>query len=893
MKRNKKFVIKSASVAFILLVSFGCARWQDFTAYFNTYYNAQKLMEESEDEFEYHDEKKKINPRVLIVDAELIASEKPTMGPPPFMTEFIITQQKRQPVNIKLDSIIIKGSKLLATRPKSNFLQGTLYLMAKSFFYRNEWLSSQLKCSEMLDRYPDGDMSPDGHLLLAKNLLVQKKFFAGKIILSRTVDIAWQKKRYDILSEAFRLEAELALFEDDFEGALRPYRQAVSQADDKTLRAKWQLELACLYYRMGRFDRAAVEFDKVHDHSPDYLTRYEAELFKAASLMRIEKFDMADEILTKLEKDRKYEEWLNYAQVQRLHASRLKGDKKEIEASEKLADSAFSTNPMMIAYNYERGMDFYKASDYGNARKYFARARVARSPAFNSSQRMFFLLNSWDDRINFVQPELERYRRFQSEQEVKKDSVRFFPNIDLIGTGLDTVFTEKRDSAVKSNDNNIALKDANGVQKTVQNDDATAVGEQIQTEKGDISDLTAPPSNLNAGSEQRAVNDNDVLGVKQVQERLKADSANSGRRQPPDLVVSSTKDSLQAAIEQKVRELKQQQRPGKDTTRTSQQSRARPRADLSPKVFTDSSRFVLALALFELGRVHEQLKNHDSALHYYAISVDVAPDSYSQSSRFYHALARKSRDIDPFTADSLLEIMVERFPLTDYGRDAMKQLGYTDAFIIDSVAELYASGSQLRRHGDFNFAIRQFLKIFNNYPKSPFAPRALYAVGWTFERNLRMSDSAFYYYQLLIDNYPNSEYARDIQLTVTYYLALQSGEPLPDSLKKREVVPYSPAVAIPAPYEFDPALQQGNQKDLKQSKPEDGLQLKDLLDPKKLFQKAEEMITNPQEMLKQAELPSSPEDFFKKQEPPDSTGNNNQNIEIEEKEEEEIKEPKK
>lgn len=885
MKITNSAVKLTLSISLLALIAGGCARWQDFTAYFNTYYNAQRLMKESEAEFEYHDEKKRVTPRVLIVDADLAASEKPTTGPPPFMTEFIITQQKRQPVSIKLDSIIIKGSKLMATRPKSNFLEGTLYLMGKSFFYRNEWLSSQLKCSEMLDRYPDGDMSPDGHLLLVKNLLVQKKFFAGKLMLSRTVDISWQKKRYDILSEAFRLEAELALFEDDYEGALRPYKQAVAQADDTELQAKWQLDLASLLYRMGKFEKAVVEFDKVHDYSPDYLTRFEADLYKSACLMRLDSFDMASEILTKLEEDGKFEEWLPFVQVQKMNVIRLKKDDKAALEAEKYADSAFATSPALIAYNYERAMDYYKKNEYGNARRYFARARVTRSPAFNSAQKMFFLLNQWEERRNFALPELERYRTYLNMQnDTTADSTKYPPNIDLLNSGVDNSLTSNRekdssvvpDSAksmivVKDTVKSIVLQDPSTKKEVYTKSDLTKNTDSLST--------TDSLKSLDIVNPNISVSDNAEESAKS--EPLK-DSAKSSPK-PPDLVVSSSKDSLQAVLEQRLKDFREKRKQQQDSLKNADNRRMEtplPPAKGEPltknSIYTDSARYVLALALFELGRIHEQLKNHDSALFYFQLSVETAPLTNPLTSRFYHALSRKIRDKDPYTADSLLEVMVERFPLTEYGRDAMSQLGYTDAFIIDTVAELYASGSQLRRHGDFNFAIRQFKKIYYNYPKSKLAPRALYAVGWTFERNLLLFDSAFYYYQLLLQDYPDSEYSKDIQLTVTYYLALLSGEPLPDSLKTKEIKPYEPQRAIPGPFEMDPKMKQQMLEErakANKGKPDDDLKLDDFMDPSRLLKKAEEMINQPEKMIKEIEMPSSPMDFFKKQEAPDSTGN--------------------
>ncbi|MFN3306184.1 MAG: tetratricopeptide repeat protein, partial [Candidatus Kapaibacteriota bacterium] len=247
-------------------------------------------MKESEDEFQYQESKLKVTPKVVVPNEYLQVVSDVSSGPPPFMQEFIISPLKLQPVKTKLDSIIIKGSKILSRKSKSNFVEGSIYLMAKSYYYKNEWLPSQIKCSELIDKFPDGDLSPDAHLLFAKNLLIQRKFHSGKLLLSRTVDIAWKKERYDILSEAFRLQAELALFENDISGAVKPYKQAIAQSDNNFYRSRWQLELATIHYRLGNWKDALFNFQKVRKFNPDYLTLYSSYYYEALCLIRIGNF---------------------------------------------------------------------------------------------------------------------------------------------------------------------------------------------------------------------------------------------------------------------------------------------------------------------------------------------------------------------------------------------------------------------------------------------------------------------------------------------------------------------------------------------------------------------------------------------------------------------------
>lgn len=655
MRKTRATIIKLIIVLFTIALFGSCQHWDNFTTLFNTYYNANRLIKESESEFEYQEEGRRTKPRIFIPDYNIFVKEL-LAGPPPFCKEFIIDQKKLQPVKIKLDSVIIKGSKILARHPKSNYIEGTLYLMAKSFFYQNQWLASQIKCSELVDKFPNGDLAPDALLLFSKNLLIQRKFLAGRTMLSRTVDIAWMKKRYDILSEAFRLEAELSLFENDLNGALRPYKQAIAQCDDETMKAIWQIDMAALLYRMHKFEDAEKQFAKAREYSTDFMGEFESYLYEANSLIRQKKFSQADKIIEKLERNKNYDEWKPYIFAAKMTKYRIKGEDSLFIKAENFADTAYSYHPAIIAVYFEMGMELFYQHRYNEARAYFARARNVRTQAYETSEKMYFLLNSWD---------------------------------------------EKR-----------------------------------------------------------------------------------------SIIVSLTEN-------QNIEEL------------------------------SDTNKAYLGLTYFELARVQEQLFNPDSALLYYEKSIEVAPEKDPQTARLLYAYAIFIRETDRIKSDSILNLIVDRFPLTEYGQDAIVKLRYTKDYVIDTAKDLYSSGSKLRQNKEYNFAIQQFKMVYTNYPENELAPKALYAIGWIFEKDLRIFDSALFYYKELIKKYPNSAYAKDVQLSVTYLTALRSGEPIPDSLKSREVEAYVPNIDKIKQLPYDTT---------NVSKPQDGFNILDIIkDPGKLI----------------------------------------------------------
>lgn len=600
-----------------LFVFWGCQNYTNFTTFFNTFYNAEKLMKESEEEFEFQDEKLRVTPRVLVVEPELYFPNIQAGGVPAFMNDFVVKQNKRQTVQMKLDSIIIKGSKILATKGKSDYIEKTLFLMGKTFFYREEWRPAAVKCGELLDKFPEGDLSPDASLLMAKCYLIEKNFFAGKTLLSQTVDLAWLKRRYDILSEAFRLQAELSLYENNLPEAMRPYRQAIVQTDDGQLKAKWQIDLAALLFRIGKFELAAEAFRDVNKYSPDYLGEFESQLYLASCLNRMKQDQEASKILFDLENDGKFKEWKGFVFAERLNGLRLKKNYDEFGKAEKYSDTAYPSNLLITTIQFERAIDLYKANDFLGALKYLGKAKSAKSPVFNTAIEMYKLLSDYDSKMSTASPMINK---------------------------------------------------------------------------------------INSGEKTN-----------------------------------------------------------------------------------DTMRLYASNYVYEIARIHEKLRNIDSSLYYYNLARNIAPNNNIVKAKYSYAYYTKIKDTNPQLADSIKEYLAENFPRTEFGQAMMKDLGMTQDYLIDTVAELYNSGDKFRKYEDFKSANSQFLKIYDFYPKSGYAPKALYTIGWIHENKTKMLDSAYFYYSLLIEKYPLSIYAKDVKLTFEYFTLVKDGKPIPDSLKTKEI----------------------------------------------------------------------------------------------------------
>ncbi|MFN6112385.1 MAG: tetratricopeptide repeat protein [Bacteroidota bacterium] len=600
----------------------GCSWYDNRITYFNTYYNMQRIRGEVLDEFDYQDELKRNRPRVLVpgLDSIKIASGPPKNSVYQFLRGLQIDRTKLQPVTQKVDSILIKGSKVVAFHPKSQYIEGSLFLMAEAYFFRSEWVPSQQKCLELIERFPDGEYSPDAHILLAKVYLMQRKVSQGTQALSKAVDVAWYRDRYDVASEAYRIQAEMAIEDGDIEKAIMPYKQALIMCEDAGQRSKWQIEIASIYYRIGKYALAEAAFKKVFDENPDALGQFESLLYIASCRARQGAFDEASEMYAQLEDRKAFTEWASFIQAERLAVDRLRQENakdKTLLARERFADTSFVGKPELMAQSFQKGMALYKTGDYQEALKYFAKAKVIRTPVYDVANKYYSALRSWDE---------AKRRLYMLDQHLVVD-------------------TSRKDSI----------------------------------------------NRLRAGE------------------------------------------------------------------------------------------------LYAIGRVHENLDRRDSALIYYRWAFGASEPSSDDAGKCLFAQARLLKDSDPIVSDSLFEVISLRWPRSPFAKEAAANLGFTADATIDDAAELYASGSKFRAIKDYAFASRQYMSVVNRFPESELAPKALYAMGWMFERDVHRNDSAIFYYQLLLERYPRSEYAREVRASVEFALAKINGVEVSDSTLLRDL----------------------------------------------------------------------------------------------------------
>ncbi|MDG5816696.1 tetratricopeptide repeat protein [Chitinispirillales bacterium ANBcel5] len=153
----------------------------------------------------------------------------------------------------------------------------------------------------------------------------------------------------------------------------------------------------------------------------------------------------------------------------------------------------------------------------------------------------------------------------------------------------------------------------------------------------------------------------------------------------------------------------------------------------------------------------------DSAFSHYMELADgewkdtsIAPRALSMA-----AIIARSDMADTTTSDSLLNVVIENYPQTEYARSAqqLKQVEVT-VQTSGSIAqkEFKKAEELLYDKNEPIEAVKVFYGVYSRFPELDIAPKSLYMAAHVSDNVLQRNQAALTLYQTLCDSYPESEY---------------------------------------------------------------------------------------------------------------------------------------
>ena len=156
MKRSFLYI----SIYFIALNFTGCA-------YFNTFYYTKKYFNEG---------LKAIEREKNLAQSGTRASIQTVKSP-----SFISSQRRTTAGSASFDKCIEKGAKLLESYPKSKWIDDCLYILGRSFYYKQDYTEASKKFEELCTVFPESKFIPEARLWWGKAFIEMKVIFCSLI----------------------------------------------------------------------------------------------------------------------------------------------------------------------------------------------------------------------------------------------------------------------------------------------------------------------------------------------------------------------------------------------------------------------------------------------------------------------------------------------------------------------------------------------------------------------------------------------------------------------------------------------------------------------------------------------------------------------------------------
>lgn len=260
MKKN--LLILFVSIAFLGCGSGIKSGWNNFTAYYNTYYNAKKSFNSGLE--------KVINAKTVYNPQQPIRIHE-------------------TPINIGLqdfDKAIEKGAEILRKHENSKWVDNSLFIIGKSYYFKGEYFSADQKFQE-LSRTTNEKALIDGSVVWRSRVLLEMELYGQGIqyINEQLIEKedSWQPERK---AELRAVLAQYYVTQENWLDAIEQLNISIANLENKKYKERGYFLLGQLYERTGNFREAYKAFATVEDHYQDYDLQYLA-LRKTAETARL------------------------------------------------------------------------------------------------------------------------------------------------------------------------------------------------------------------------------------------------------------------------------------------------------------------------------------------------------------------------------------------------------------------------------------------------------------------------------------------------------------------------------------------------------------------------------------------------------------------------------
>jgi TolA-binding protein len=169
---------------------------------------------------------------------------------------------------------ITKASVVLDRHPKSKWVDDSLLLIGKSFYWRGVYSEALVKFEELQQNFPDSELNEEARYWQAMSLWRSDRANEARPLLIQIGQTGSQP-----FSGLARIaQGDLEAEQESHEAAIRAYREALPGVDGKTRKASLWEGIGNGHFQLKQYDEALEAYRQVLRNAPDTPTNYATRL---------------------------------------------------------------------------------------------------------------------------------------------------------------------------------------------------------------------------------------------------------------------------------------------------------------------------------------------------------------------------------------------------------------------------------------------------------------------------------------------------------------------------------------------------------------------------------------------------------------------------------------
>ncbi len=370
--------------------------YHNVTCKYNVYWNGNQAMKEAEKELA------KISKDNFTVTLPIYNyPDKTELGPALSHLDRTIEKSSKA---IHKHSMQFKGKEYVKT------IDDAYYLMAKSYFYKQDYAQAQRVLNYIVHSYPKSNIYSDAQVLLARSQ-IRQGYYSGADELLETIRYMNSKKnkKFNVMFNAAKAEYHLTAPDGDVQEAIDYIQSAIDAHPKKDFKTRLQLILGELYEELGQQSEAQKQFKKVIQNSSDYEMTFCAQMHLATNYDgSASNRNSIVKLLNKMLDDKKNENYRDQIYYALSEIARIdEDDDLRIEYLAKSVSASTENNYQKTFSGLTLADLYFENNEYRNAQHYYDTAMMS------------------------IPKNYPNFEQIQSKANVLKDLVEKLDEIDL------------------------------------------------------------------------------------------------------------------------------------------------------------------------------------------------------------------------------------------------------------------------------------------------------------------------------------------------------------------------------------------------------------------------------------------------------------------------------